>query len=74
MRRTYTTQWVADSIGVNKRTLLQWLYDGKIREPRRVKFDHSNYRVWSQRDVEAARKYKERFYMKGRGRKKQQKQ
>ena len=73
MPQTYTTQQIADAIGVNKRTLLRWLYEGKIREPRRVRFDSSSYRVWSERDLQAARRHKERFYMKGRGRKKRRK-
>jgi hypothetical protein len=73
MSRTYSTQQVADLIEVSKRTLLQWLYDSKLREPRRIRFDGPTYRVWSERNVRAAREYKKRFYMKGRGRKKQSK-
>ncbi len=73
MIRRFTTQQVADEIGVSKKTLLRWLYDCKIAEPRRVRFDGPSYRVWSERNVRAAREYKKRFYMKGRGRKKQSK-
>ena len=70
MRRTYITQQVADAIGVSKRTLLRWLYGGKLEEPRRIRFDGQSYRIWSERGLQAARKHKMRFYMKGRGRKK----
>ena len=73
MSRAFTTQRVADSIGVSKRTLLRWLYEGKIREPKRVDFGGPSYRVWSQRDLRAAQEYKAKFYRKGRGRKPKQK-
>ena len=73
MAHSYTTQQVADAIKVSKKTVLRWLREGKIREPRRVRFDGPSYRVWSERDLQAARDYKQRFYMKGRGRKKQRK-
>ena len=70
MPRIYTTQRVADVISVHKVTLLRWLREGKIREPRRIRFDGPSYRVWSERDVERVKKYKAAHYRKGRGRKK----
>jgi len=39
-------------LGINRRTLLSWLYQGKIPEPRRV----GNKRVWSTEEVEELRK------------------
>ena len=72
MPRTYTTQQVADAIGVSKKSVLRWLRAGKIREPRRFRFDGPSYRIWSERDLQAALNYKQHFYRKGRGRKKKE--
>ncbi len=47
-----TTYEVAGMLGINRRTLLSWLYQGKIPEPRRV----GNKRVWSTEEVEELRK------------------
>jgi DNA-binding transcriptional MerR regulator len=65
----YSTSKVAKILGVDKATLLRWLRSGKIPEPRRLTNGGVNARVWSDRDVERARKYKLRNYRKGRGRK-----
>ncbi len=69
MTKVYSTQKVADAVGISKRTLLQWLYDGKLREPRRFRFNGPNYRIWTGRDVERVRRYKAAHFRKGRGRK-----
>ena len=57
-------------VGIGKTTLLTWLREGKIAEPKRVLIGGMNIRVWSDRDVQKLRKYKEANYRKGRGRKK----
>ena len=62
--KKYTTQQVADLIGVNKSTLLRWLYKKKIPEPKRIRFDQQSYRIWSSTDVERARAYKREYYAK----------
>ena len=66
--QAYTTQQIADALGVHKRTLFRWLENGQLREPRRVRFNGLSYRVWFERDLKAARKYKEKFYRKGKAR------
>jgi DNA-binding transcriptional MerR regulator len=66
----YSTSEVAEKIGIAKRTLIRWLKDGKIAEPKRVEYPGIISRLWSERDVERLRKYKEQNYRKGRGRKK----
>lgn len=66
---SYSTAQVANMIGVHKMTLIRWLLDGKIAEPRRLTNGGVNARVWNVRDVERARKYKLENYRKGRGRK-----
>ena len=67
--KSYSTVQVARMIGVHKVTLQRWLLDGKLREPRRISNGGVDARVWTDRDVERARKYKEENYRKGRGRK-----
>lgn len=67
MPRSYTTQQVADAVGVTKKTILRWLRNGKIREPRRVGVKGTNLRIWSERDLKVAKEHKRKFYWEGRG-------
>ena len=66
---TYSTAAVARMVGIHKVTLQRWMLAGKIREPRRVKNGGINVRIWTDQDVERVRRYKEKFYWKGGGRK-----
>ena len=68
--RFKTTQQVADQVGVDKTTLLRWLRAGRLKEPRRVTNGGLNARLWTERDVARACKFKAAHYRKGRGRKK----
>lgn len=54
----YTTAQVAKAVGVSKNTLLKWLYAGVLQEPKRVRVAGMHWRVWTQTDVERARKLK----------------
>lgn len=54
----YSTAQVAKVVGVSKNTLLRWLYDGTLREPKRSKVGGVIWRVWSKEDVERARRVK----------------
>jgi predicted site-specific integrase-resolvase len=65
----YSTAKVAAEIGVSKLTLTRWLKAGKVKEPRRITQGGIELRLWTNRDVERVRKYKETNYRKGRGRK-----
>jgi len=65
-----STLEVARVIGVHKQTLLDWLYAGKVREPKRQTVGGQVVRIWSQSDIERIREYKRQNYCKGRGRKK----
>ena len=65
-----STGEVAMLVGVHRATLEEWLSKGNVRGPRTVRIGRKNYRLWTERDVERVRKYKEEFYRKGRGRKK----
>ena len=64
MKTSYSTVEVAKAIGVNKSTLLRWLYAGKMAEPKHETFGGVDSRVWSAKDLERARVYKERNYRK----------
>jgi len=70
MAGIYSTSEVAEKIGVAKRTLIRWLKDHKITEPKRIEHPGIVSRLWSERNLKQAQKYKEQNYRKGRGCKK----
>jgi predicted site-specific integrase-resolvase len=67
----YSTGQVAQKLDIDKKTLLRWIYAGKLAEPKLVKTPASTIRVWAERDLKRAMQFKEQNYRKGRGRKKQ---
>ena len=67
--RTYSTGQAAKMLGVNRVTLQRWLIAGRVGEPKKVKMGGVEVRIWTDRDVERLRKYKQENYCKGRGRK-----
>jgi predicted DNA-binding transcriptional regulator AlpA len=69
MKKSYSTSQVMRMAGIGRTTLLRWLKDGKIPEPRRIRNGGIDARIWSDRDVERIRKHKQENYRKGRGRK-----
>ncbi len=71
--RTYSTKRVCKIVGIGRQTLLRWLHNGKVKEPRKISNGGVVARVWTDRDVERVRKYKAAHYRKGRGRKKKKK-
>ena len=50
MQNSFTTAEVATMAGVHRDTLLRWLRDGKVPQPRR---DHRGWRVFTRRDAAA---------------------
>jgi excisionase family DNA binding protein len=64
-----STKEIAAQIGIHRVTLEEWLQKGKVKAPKKVRIGGQTYRLWTDRDVERLRKYKERSYRKGRGRK-----
>jgi predicted site-specific integrase-resolvase len=64
MKTIYSTAEVARAIGVNKTTLLRWLYAGKLQEPKHETFGGVESRVWSAADLERAKAFKEQRYRK----------
>jgi len=65
-----STREVAALIGVHLVTLEEWLRKGKVNAPKSVFVGAKKYRLWTDRDIDRVKKYKEKFYRKGRGRKK----
>jgi excisionase family DNA binding protein len=64
-----STLEVARKVGIGRATLERWLSSGKLKAPRTIRFGKSEFRDWTDRDVERVRKYKQESYRKGRGRK-----
>lgn len=62
MKQTYSTAQVAKALGVSKRTLLRWLYAGKIPEPKMQTFGGVESRVWTDSDLSRAKEYKTRSF------------
>jgi excisionase family DNA binding protein len=68
--RTYSTQEVAEFVGIHRVTLQKWLGAGKIRPSQPVPIKGRTLWRWTKADVAQLRKYKAVHYRKGRGRKK----
>lgn len=65
MKTSYTTVEVAKEIGVNKSTLLRWLYAGKLAEPeQQLTVGAIENRIWSEADLDRARAFKAEHYKK----------
>ena len=65
-----STVQVAKLVGIHRVTLEEWMRQGRVKPPKAVSIGGQTYRLWSERDIERVRKHKEKFYRKGRGRKK----
>jgi hypothetical protein len=70
MAKNYSTAQIAHMVGVDKQTLLRWIWVGKIPEPRYFENGGQKIRLWTDNDLKKVRTYKEANYRKGRGRKK----
>jgi predicted site-specific integrase-resolvase len=64
MKPPLSTSQVAAELGIAKRTLLRWLYDGKLPEVTRQSLGGIELRIWNKRDLERARKFKDENYRK----------
>lgn len=65
-----STAEVAKILGVHPVTLERWLASGRFKVRKTVKIGTKVYRIWTEKDIELLRAYKETSYRKGRGRKK----
>ena len=62
----YSTAQVAEILGIGTDTLHRWLKERKVPAPRLVFVGGVKVRLWSETDLDTARKYKaEHFWGKG---------
>lgn len=64
VKASYSTVEVAKAAGVGKSTILRWLREGKIAEPRRVTFGGVESRAWSQADLDKVKAFRAKHYRK----------
>jgi site-specific DNA-methyltransferase (cytosine-N4-specific) len=57
-QETYSTQQVADLVGVHKNTLLNWIRNRKVSDAER---DWKGYRVWTGQDVKRLLDFKSKY-------------
>jgi len=57
-QETYSTQQVADLLGVHKNTLLNWIRSRKVSDAER---DWKGYRVWTGQDVKRLLEFKSKY-------------
>jgi len=69
---TYSTQEVADLVGIHLITLYEWLSAGKVRASQATPMKGRTLWRWTAADVKRVRDYKSVHYRKGRGRKKKE--
>jgi len=56
MKKTHTTVEAAARIGVSRQTLQTWITEGKIIPPRKIEVGRMTVRLWSESNIEKARK------------------
>jgi excisionase family DNA binding protein len=71
--QTYSTQEVADLVGIHLITLYEWLSAGKVRASQATPMKGRTLWRWTKADVKKVSQYKAAHYRKGRGRKKKPK-
>lgn len=54
--KTYTTSEAAEKLSISRETLYQWLRSGKIQAPQQIKLGAKTQYLWTDKDIEAARK------------------
>ncbi len=65
-----STAEIAAAVGVAESTLERWLAERKVPMPKRIVVGVRVSRIWTSQDIERLKRYKAKFYRKGRGRKK----
>jgi excisionase family DNA binding protein len=71
--KTYSTSKVTKVLGIGTETLYRWMHEGKIPTPPLQTLAGMSVRLWSEADVEAAKKYKAEHYWGKGGRKNRKK-
>jgi len=65
-----STAEIAAVVGVAQSTLERWLAERKVPTPKRIVVGARVSRIWTSQDIKRLKRYKAKFYRKGRGRKK----
>jgi MerR HTH family regulatory protein len=65
--KTFSTQEVANDVGIHPVTLRRWLAAKKIRPSIAIPTDGQTLYRWTRADVKRLRRFKEAHYGKGRG-------
>lgn len=65
----YSTSQVAEILGVATKTLYRWLEAGELPPVSTVDVGGVQYRVWSEKDLQHAKQYREANYRQKRTRK-----
>jgi hypothetical protein len=73
LMKTYSTAKVAKLLRIGTETIYRWMHEGKIPTPPLQSLAGMWVRLWSEDDLEAARKYKAEHYWGKGGRKKRKK-
>ena len=68
-RRKFVTSTaaIAESVGVHPATLERWISSRKLKPPRQLFIGKKIFRLWNQKDLERVKRFKKKFYRKGRG-------
>ena len=66
---SYSTVQAARILEIGRQTLHRWIASGAVAAPRLSNVAGVRVRIWTERDLERVRKYKQQNYRKGRGRK-----
>ncbi|MGA8873442.1 MAG: helix-turn-helix domain-containing protein [Candidatus Acidiferrales bacterium] len=56
--KTYSTGDAAKKIGVSRQTLQEWISSNRLPLPKLQKVGRVSIRLWSEADIERARKFK----------------
>ena len=56
--RVYTTAEAATKIGVSRQTLHTWIEGGKIVAPKPIALGQRPIRLWTEADIQAARRFR----------------
>jgi excisionase family DNA binding protein len=72
--KTYSTLQVAKLLGIGSDTLYRWMHEGKVPTPRVESFAGMTVRLWSESELEQAKKYKAKHYWGKGGRRRRKKQ
>ena len=70
---TYSTVQIAKILGIGTDTLHRWMSEKKVPTPRLEAIGGMSVRLWSERDLQSAKKYKAEHYW-GKGGRKKRKQ